>query len=61
MKILPKKLTIIDVLKQQIRLGRAKTTRLLKKGYDELGTEVYCDSDVDIKDIVNSYECRKHT
>lgn len=58
---MPKKLTIIDVLKQQIRLGRAKTTKLLKKGYDELGFDVYRDSGVDIKDIVNSYECGKNT
>ncbi len=58
---MPKKLTIIDVLKQQIRLGRAKTTKLLKKGYDELGSVVYREHDVDIKDIVDSYECGKNT
>lgn len=50
-------LTIIDVLKQQIKLGRAKTTRLLKKGIDELNNGmVFVDSGIDITKIVEDYD-----
>lgn len=31
-----KNMTIIDAIKQQIRLGRKETTRLTKKGIEEL-------------------------
>lgn len=50
-------LTIIDVLKQQIKLGRAKTTRLLTKGIDELNNgTVFVDSGIDITKIIEDYD-----
>ena len=50
-------LTLIDVLKQQIRLGRTKTTKLLKKGIDELNNgTVFVDSGIDITKIVEEYD-----
>lgn len=50
-------LTLIDVLKQQIRLGRTKTTKLLKKGIDELNNgTVFVDSGIDITKIVADYD-----
>lgn len=50
-------LTLIDVLKQQIRLGRAETTKLLKKGIDELNNgTVFVDSGIDITKIVADYD-----
>lgn len=44
-----KDMAIIDAIKQQIRLGRKETTRLTKKGIEELekfGTVFAVDNDV---------------